>query len=270
MKKAIAVILTVALLSCAFIIPVSAVDNAENEQLYLDSFKKLYLGEEGFGAELLFYEELYYSKDNNGNVDCAFVHAQTNMLCPEIVDRFFHGVHVQQANIYVPFEFGYGVYDVKEDRFYDLTEVSYYNQTHDTPKYEYAFDLFKTYYKPEKIGDQNENVFSVVGSSTAIFGTAYNLNDESTVMTFDPDDGLYKYTFTDVQPEKNVTFAVVMNHKWYDVYPVFNEETINIISPGDILVTYDAKATKIELSGDGIQTAIDVENAINQLKDLEG
>ena len=74
--------------------------------------------------------------------------------------------------------------------------------------------------------EENEAVFSVVGSSTAIFGTAYNLNDESTVMTYDPDDGLYKYTFTDVQPEKNVTFAVVMNHKWYDVYPVFNEETI--------------------------------------------
>lgn len=159
MKKIIAVILTVALLSCAFIIPVSAVDNAENEQLYLDSFKKLYLGEEGFGAELLFYEELYYSKDNNGNVEWAFIHAQTNMFCPEIVDRFFHGVHVQQANIYVPFEFGYGVYDVKEDRFYDLTEVSYYNQTHDTPKYEYAFDLFKSYYKPENTGNQYEDAF---------------------------------------------------------------------------------------------------------------
>ena len=174
MKKIIAVILTVALLSCAFIIPVSAVDNAENEQLYLDSFKKLYLGEEGFGAELLFYEELYYSKDNSGNVEWAFVHAQTNMFCPEIVDRFFHGVYVQQANIYVPFEFGYGVYDVKEDRFYDLTEVSYYNQTHDTPKYEYAFDLFKTYYKPEKTGKQYEDAF--VNWTTSKFGEGWMNN----------------------------------------------------------------------------------------------
>ena len=161
MKKIIAVILTVALLSCAFIIPVSAVDNAENEQLYLDSFKKLYLGEEGFGAELLFYEELYYSKDNNGNVEWAFVHAQTNMFCPEIVNRVFHGVHVQQANIYVPFEFGYGVYDVKENKFYDLTEVSYYNKTHDTPKYEYAFDLFKTYYKAETRYESKFKTWSV-------------------------------------------------------------------------------------------------------------
>ncbi len=262
MKKLLAIIVTVALLSCVFIIPVSAVDDAENDLLYLDSFKKMYVDEEGMGAELLFYDELYYSKDDNGDVEWVFVHAMTNMLCPEIVDRDFHGVHVQQANIYVPFEFGYGVYDVKEDRFYDLTEVSYYNKTHDTPKYEYAFDLFKTYYKHEKIGDQNENVFSIVGSSTAIFGTAYNLNDESTVMTFDPDDGLYKYTFSDVQPEKHVTFTVVKNHKWYDEYPVFNSETVNIISSGDILVTFDAKTTKIELSGDGIQTAIDVENAI--------
>lgn len=159
MKKLLSIILSVALLSCGFIIPVSAVDNTDNDLLYLDSFKKLFVSEEGMGAELLFYEELYYSKDNNGDVEWAFIHAQTNMVCPEIVDRDFHGVHVQQANIYVPFQFGYGVYDVKEDRFYDLTTVSYYNQTHDTPKYEYAFDLFKTYYKPENTGNRYDDSF---------------------------------------------------------------------------------------------------------------
>lgn len=159
MKKLLAIILTFALLSCAFIIPVSAVDDAENNWLYLDSFKEKYVDEDGIGAELLCYEELYYCKDNNGDVEWAFVHAQVNMFCPEIVDRCFHGVHVQQANIYVPFEFGYGVYVVKEDRFYDLTEVSYYNQTHDTPKYEYAFDLFKAYYKPENTYNQYEDKF---------------------------------------------------------------------------------------------------------------
>lgn len=161
MKKLLAIILTVVLLSCALIIPVSAVDDAENDLLYLDSFKKIYVDEEGMGAELLFYEELYYSKDNNGDVEWAFIHAQTNMVCPEIVDRDFHGVHVQQANIYVPFQFGYGVYDVKEDRFYDLTTVSYYNQTHDTPKYEYAFDLFKTYYKAETRYESKFKTWSV-------------------------------------------------------------------------------------------------------------
>ena len=161
MKKLLAIILTVVLLSCALIIPVSAVDDAENDLLYLDSFKKIYVDEEGMGADLLFYEELYYSKDNNGDVEWAFIHAQTNMVCPEIVDRDFHGVHVQQANIYVPFQFGYGVYDVKEDRFYDLTTVSYYNQTHDTPKYEYAFDLFKTYYKAETRYESKFKTWSV-------------------------------------------------------------------------------------------------------------
>ena len=161
MKKLLAIIVTVALLSCAFIIPVSAADDAENDLLYLDSFKKMYVDEEGMGAELLFYDELYYSKDDNGDVEWVFVYAMTNMLCPEIVDRDFHGVHVQQANIYVPFEFGYGVYDVKEDRFYDLTEVSFYNKTHDTPKYEYAFDLFKTYYKAETRYESKFKTWSV-------------------------------------------------------------------------------------------------------------
>ena len=262
MKKIIAVILTVALLSCAFIIPVSATNSEEHDnRLFYQTFLEKYL--RGSDEYLLCYEELYYSKNTNDELEWVFIHARIDGGdSDEYYDDEFCGVHVLQTSGYVPFEFGYGVYDVKENKFYDLTEVSYYNKTHDTPKYEYAFDLFKTYYKPEKIGDQNENVFSVVGSSTAIFGKKYDLNDESTVMTFDPDDGLYKYTFTDVQPEKNVTFAVVMNHKWYDVYPVFNEETINIISSGDILVTFDAKTTKIELSGDGIQTAIDVENAI--------
>ena len=179
MKKLLAIILTVVLLSCALIIPVSAVDDAENDLLYLDSFKKIYVDEEGMGADLLFYEELYYSKDNNGDVEWAFIHAQTNMVCPEIVDRDFHGVHVQQANIYVPFQFGYGVYDVKEDRFYDLTTVSYYNQTHDTPKYEYAFDLFKTYYKPENTGNRYEDSFvnwslSKYGEDCLDDGYSYN------------------------------------------------------------------------------------------------
>lgn len=73
MKKLLAIIVTVALLSCAFIIPVSAADDAENDLLYLDSFKKMYVDEEGMGAELLFYDELYYSKDDNGNVEWVFV-----------------------------------------------------------------------------------------------------------------------------------------------------------------------------------------------------
>ena len=181
MKKLLAIVLTVVLLSCALIIPVSAVDDAENDLLYLDSFKKIYVDEEGMGADLLFYEELYYSKDNNGDVEWAFIHAQTNMVCPEIVDRDFHGVHVQQANIYVPFQFGYGVYDVKEDKFYDLSTVSYYNQTHDTPKYEYAFDLFKTYYKPENTGNRYEDSF--VNWTTSKYGEewmsnySYNYNE---------------------------------------------------------------------------------------------
>lgn len=132
----------------------------EAENLYLDSFKEKYVDDEYWeGAELLCYEELYYCKDNNGDVEWAFIHAQTNILLPEPVDRVFYGVHVHQANIYVPFEYGYGVYDVKEDRFYDITEVCYYNETHTTPKYQSAVSYFREYYKPEKTYNQYEDEF---------------------------------------------------------------------------------------------------------------
>lgn len=152
MKKALAIILTFALLSCALVIPVNAVDDAENENwLYLDSFKEKYVDEQGLGAKLLCYEELYYCKDYKGDVLWAFVHAQVNMFLEEPVDKDFCRVHVRQSSLYVPFEYGYGVYDVKEDRFYDITEVCHYNETHTTPKYQSATDYFRQYYKPEKM-----------------------------------------------------------------------------------------------------------------------
>ncbi len=153
MKKLLAIILTAALLSCAFIIPVSAVDDAENENwLYLDAFKEKYVDNEDFGgAELLCYEELYYCKDYKGDVLWVFIHAQINMFLEECVDKDFCRVHVRQANLYVPFEYGYGVYDVREDKFYDITEVCHYNETHTTPKYQSAVDYFREYYKPEKM-----------------------------------------------------------------------------------------------------------------------
>ena len=161
MKKIIAVILTVALLSCAFIIPVSATNSEGHDNgLYYQTFLEKYL--RGSDEYLLCYEELYYSKNTNDELEWVFIHARIDGGdSDEYYDDEFCGVHVLQTSGYVPFEFGYGVYDVKENKFYDLTEVSYYNKTHDTPKYEYAFDLFKTYYKAETRYESKFKTWSV-------------------------------------------------------------------------------------------------------------
>ena len=75
MKKIIAVILTVALLSCAFIIPVSATNSEEHDnRLFYQTFLEKYL--RGSDEYLLCYEELYYSKNTNDELEWVFIHAR--------------------------------------------------------------------------------------------------------------------------------------------------------------------------------------------------
>ena len=105
MKKIIAVILTVALLSCAFIIPVSATNSEGHDNgLYYQTFLEKYL--RGSDEYLLCYEELYYSKNTNDELEWVFIHARIDGGdSDEYYDDEFCGVHVLQTSGYVPFEF---------------------------------------------------------------------------------------------------------------------------------------------------------------------
>lgn len=98
-------------------------------------------------------------------------------------------------------------------------------------------------------------VYSVVGSSTAIFGKAWDKDDTSTEMTFDPEDGLYKLTLENVQPEENITIKVVKNHAYDDTWGnIWKEDTLQftVTAPCDVTVTYDASEEEINVYGDHI------------------
>ena len=97
-------------------------------------------------------------------------------------------------------------------------------------------------------------VYSVVGSSTAIFGTAWNVNDTSTEMTFDPRDGLYKLTLENVQPEKNIDIKVVKNHDWGEAWGYYGKDNprFSITAPCDVTVTYDPVWEEADVYGDHI------------------
>lgn len=113
----------------------------------------------------------------------------------------------------------------------------------------------------EEEGDDwyEPDVFSVVGSSTAIFGKAWDKDDTSTEMTLDPEDGLYKLTLENVQPEENIYVRVIRNHAWsedwgnyYKEYPVFH-----VIAPCDVTITYDVDEDEINVYGDHVTYVLD-------------
>ena len=152
MKKLLAIILAITLMSCVFVIPVGATDGEEPENgLYYQTFLDKYL--RGSDEDLLCYEELYYSKNYKDELEWVFVHARIDGgETDEFIDGEFCGVQVLQTNGYSPFEYGYGIYDVKKDEFVDLPEVWSYNQRHPGARKYYDYeDLFQKYYNREEI-----------------------------------------------------------------------------------------------------------------------
>ena len=68
------------------------------------------------------YDELYYHQDKDGEIDWALVKGDSGMeLCAE-TDIFVGNLKIHSNAILSPFETGYGVYDVKEDKFYDIND----------------------------------------------------------------------------------------------------------------------------------------------------
>ena len=103
-------------------------------------------------------------------------------------------------------------------------------------------------------------VYSVVGSSTAIFGKAWDKDDTSTEMTLDPEDGLYKLTLENVQPEENIDIKVIKNHDWGEAWGYFYKENprFSVTAPCDVTVTYDPVWDETDVYGDHITYAWDI------------
>ena len=111
---------------------------------------------------------------------------------------------------------------------------------------EYADDNLE-----DDVGDGN--TYSVIGSSKKIFWDAYDVEDTTTEMTYDPRVMLYKLMFYDVEPENNIFIQVIKNHNADEILIGHNYITFDVVSKCDILVTYDVQTGDIDVFGEGIR-----------------
>ena len=189
MKKLLAVILSVALLACVFAVPVSAVDgNGKSTYLFMDKYYTLYGGlildynenEEMTDADKeQYYKELFYHYDESGEVDWAFVFCRTNWENP--TEGYFHIGNrlIFSAEAFVPFSLGYGIYDVADDKFYDISQVW------KDEKYSEAVKLFEkecdngfaNFNTNLLIGDMNNDGYITVSDATYLQKCLAGLED---------------------------------------------------------------------------------------------
>lgn len=79
--------------------------------------------------------------------------------------------------------------------------------------------------------------FTIVGSSTALFGTTWDLNNEANNMVL-IDDNTYKLEKKGVELTGNVEYKVVRDHSWDWAVPQEGNQTLTIAEDGKYNVTF--------------------------------
>ena len=112
--------------------------------------------------------------------------------------------------------------------------------------------------------DDTPDVYSVFGSSDAVFGGVWWAQNPDCDMTYDPADGLYKRTYTDVEPQKMLQLKVIKDHDEYQCWPnTGGNYTFDVNSLGDLTVTFDPATGEINVLGDiTVVTSIEINNVI--------
>ena len=90
--------------------------------LYQTQFES-YLNTFSTVPEFWSYSELYYHKDKNGENDWVLVKADSNIEQPAYYNAIIANRVIMRSSYGVPFSSGYGVYDVKADRFMNASSV---------------------------------------------------------------------------------------------------------------------------------------------------
>ncbi len=97
------------------------------------------------------------------------------------------------------------------------------------------------------------DVYSVFGSSEAVFGGTWFAANPTTEMTLDPEDGLYKITFSNVEPTQMLQFKVIKNHdenySW-GAPGTDQNYTVNIDQECDLTITFDPVNEVVNALGD--------------------
>lgn len=144
------------------------------EHLYEKRFLELY--EDMIFSETHDYDELYYHHDENGEVDWALIEQCSHNAPPWEYHRVFKG-RVFMYGDHRPFSFRYGIYDVKEDKFYDIIDDQF-----DYSKYDDLEEVFNTFNFGYLIGDSDSDGVLSVMDATLIQMSLAGLTDLDDVL----------------------------------------------------------------------------------------
>ena len=175
MKKFISILLVIILMISVVSITAFA-ETEENDNLFEALFINRYL-ENDYGIEYYFpyyiYDELYYHYDENSQIDWALIYECSYNSPP----WNYHGIYKDRILMYgdySPFCFGYGVYDVKKDKFIDIFDTPASNTYETYDGLEEVLDAKKLGYP---IGDADMDRELTIMDATFIQRAIANLCD---------------------------------------------------------------------------------------------
>lgn len=92
-------------------------------ELYKERLKESYnlydYDGESYSNGLMYYKELYYHHDRSGEIDWALINCYCNMCSPAELYTVIGNRLIHQGSWESPFRSGFGVYDVRNERFLD-------------------------------------------------------------------------------------------------------------------------------------------------------
>lgn len=158
----------------------------ESGSSYRSKFED-YCDRQFFGAEVLRYKELYQHKDKNGETDWVLINGFTNGEYPAPLNTIIGNRVILLGSCGIPFDSGYGVYDVKNDTFVDAQSAA-------RGGYADFVKVFDEFGGGRLIGDlDGDNELSVI-DVTIIQRCEVNIREYPADDEIKVDDGLWRYS----------------------------------------------------------------------------
>lgn len=139
------------------------------------------------GATVISFKELYSHQNKNGETDWVLVYAVTNMASPMALNALVGNRVIMRNSCGVPFDAGYGIYDVKNDTFVDA--VSFAAKSYDD--FERKFDEIGS---GRLIGDLDSDGNISIVDATVIQRCEVKMRDYPEDDEITPRDGLWMYS----------------------------------------------------------------------------
>lgn len=193
MKKITAVLLSISALAWLFVFPVGAepkcvdTDYYRNNSFFAECAENhrdeeiVKTSEGGYNHFLsvdqyIYFcydlKELYYHTDNSGNTDWLLFKADgAYEATNEMIDEIFGDRFLSSRAGYVPFTYQYGIYNISEDKFYDIEDV------YGEPGYENIDEAFAECNVGTLLGDVNYDGIINIIDATLIQKYSANLLD---------------------------------------------------------------------------------------------